>query len=250
MVLSDSSAMEQRIAIYLRVSTTAQDHDSQRNELTEYCQRRGWANVHWFTDTASGAKQNREGLTRLMEQVRRGKVDVVVAFKLDRLARSLSHLAQIIAELQAHAVALVVPSQGIDTYNTNPAAQLQLNILAAVAQFERELITERVNAGVRAGKGARGEVRTALNHTGSRREGQIAGSTGVKRSGHQPNAEHPVFHRWRDGAGGEGGSLIEPRAVGFITANGLPVILKFFGQWQTPHNPTDYSPEHCSPRDD
>lgn len=152
MVLSDSSAMEQRIAIYLRVSTTAQDHDSQRNELTEYCQRRGWANVHWFTDTASGAKQNREGLTRLMEQVRRGKVDVVVAFKLDRLARSLSHLAQIIAELQAHAVALVVPSQGIDTYNTNPAAQLQLNILAAVAQFERELITERVNAGVRAAK--------------------------------------------------------------------------------------------------
>ena len=144
--------MEPRIAIYLRVSTTAQGHDSQRNELTEYCQRRGWTNVRWFTDTGSGAKQNREGLNQLMEQVRRSKVDVVVAFKLDRLARSLSHLAQIIAELQAHAVALVVPSQSIDTSRSNPAAQLQLNILAAVAQFERELITERVNAGVRAAK--------------------------------------------------------------------------------------------------
>ena len=141
-----------RIAIYLRVSTTAQDHDSQRSELTEYCQRRGWTKVHWFTDTASGAKQNREGLDGVMHEVRRGKVDVVVAFKLDRLARSLCHLAQIIAELQVHRVALVIPSQSIDTTSANPAAMLQINILAAVAQFERELITERVNAGVRAAK--------------------------------------------------------------------------------------------------
>ena len=87
-----------------------------------------------------------------MDLVRRGKVDVVLAYKLDRIARSLSHLAQVIAELQAHSVALVCPSQGIDTSNSNPAAHLQLNILAAVAQFERELITERVNAGVKAAK--------------------------------------------------------------------------------------------------
>ena len=87
-----------------------------------------------------------------MGLVRRGKVDVILAFKLDRLARSLSHLAQIIAELQAHGVALVCPSQGIDTSFANPAAQLQLNILAAVAQFDRELITERVRAGVKAAR--------------------------------------------------------------------------------------------------
>ena len=144
--------MEPRIAIYLRVSTGGQTHDSQRNELTEYCQRRGWTNVRWFTDTGSGAKQDRSGLHALMEQVRRGKVDVVMAFKLDRIARSLSHLAQIIAELRAHNVALVVGSQGIDTTNANPCAQFQLNILAAVAEFERELITERVNAGIAAAK--------------------------------------------------------------------------------------------------
>jgi len=144
--------MEPRLAIYLRVSTGGQTHDSQRNELTEYCQRRGWVNLRWFTDTASGAKQDRGGLNEMMELVRRGKLDVVIAFKLDRIARSLSHLAQIIAELRVHSVALIVPGQGIDTTDANPCAQFQLNILAAVAEFERELITERVNAGIAAAK--------------------------------------------------------------------------------------------------
>lgn len=144
--------MEPRIAIYLRVSTGGQSTDSQRKELEEYTQRRSWSNVRWFTDTASGAKQDRSGLNEMMELVRRGKLDVVIAFKLDRIARSLSHLAQIIAELRVHGVALVCPSQGIDTTNANPCAQFQLNILAAVAEFERELITERVNAGIAAAK--------------------------------------------------------------------------------------------------
>lgn len=145
------------MAVYLRVSTDTQNHDSQERELREYCLRRGWSNVEWYRDTASGAKQDRQGLTDLMTKVRRGKVDIILAFKLDRLARSLGHLAQLIAELQNHQVALVCPSQGIDTSNSkyNPAAQLQLNILAAVAQFEKELITERVNAGIAAAK-ARG----------------------------------------------------------------------------------------------
>jgi len=144
--------MEPRVVIYLRVSTDNQNHDSQRVELEEYCLRRGWKNVRWITDTGSGAKRDRTGLNELMDLVRRGKVDVVGAFKLDRLARSLSHLAQIVAELRVHNVALVCPSQGIDTTNANPCASFQLNILAAVAEFERELITERVNAGLAAAK--------------------------------------------------------------------------------------------------
>ncbi|RYD80640.1 MAG: hypothetical protein EOP84_11825 [Verrucomicrobiaceae bacterium] len=141
-----------RVAAYLRVSTDQQSHCSQRAELEEYCVRRGWTNVRWFEDTASGAKQSRDGLNVLMDLVRRGKIDAVVTFKLDRLARSLCHLAQLIAEFQAHRVALVCPSQGIDTSNSNPAAMLQINVLAAVAQFEREIITERVNAGIAAAK--------------------------------------------------------------------------------------------------
>ena len=106
----------------------------------------------WFTDTASGAKQGREGLAALMDQVRRGKVDAVLIFRLDRLGRSLEHPAQVIAEFQAHRVALVCPSQGIDTSNANPAAMLQINVLAAVAQFEREIITERLNAEIAAAR--------------------------------------------------------------------------------------------------
>lgn len=147
--------MEPRIAAYLRVSTDMQVHDSQETELREYCARRGWDKVEWYRDTASGAKQDRQGLNELMQKVRRGKVDVILAYKLDRLGRSLSHVAQLIAELQVNRVALVVPNQGIDTTESNPAAHLQLNILAAVAQFERELITERVRSGISAAK-ARG----------------------------------------------------------------------------------------------
>ena len=83
-----------------------------------------------------------------MKAVRRGKIGVLVCFKLDRLGRSLSHLAQIIEEFVVHSVALIVPSQGIDTSGSNSAARLQLNILCAVAQFEREVIRERVNSGL------------------------------------------------------------------------------------------------------
>ena len=79
-------------------------------------------------------------------------VDIVVCFKLDRLGRSLSHLAQLIDEFNTHKVALVVPAQGIDTSEGNPAGSLQLYILCAVAEFEREIIRERVNAGLAAAK--------------------------------------------------------------------------------------------------
>lgn len=108
--------------------------------------------MRWFTDMASGAKTDRDGLAALMVEVRRGRLYAVLVFRLDRLGRSLSHLAQILAELQAHKVALIAPSQGIDLSTSNPAAVLQFNVLAAVAQFEREIITERVNAGIAAAK--------------------------------------------------------------------------------------------------
>jgi len=144
-----------RVVIYSRVSTDRQLHDSQLQEVRAYCDRRGWKDAEVFSDTASGAKNSRNALNQIMALVRRGRVDAVVCFKLDRLGRSLAHLAQLIAELQAHAVALVCCSQGIDTSSQNPAAQLQLNILCAVAEFEREIIRERVNAGLKAAR-ARG----------------------------------------------------------------------------------------------
>ncbi len=145
--------MEPRVVCYLRVSTSDQNVDSQQAQLKEYCARRGWSErVGCFIDKCSGAKQSRAALNVMMDEVREGTVDIVLTWKIDRLARSLNHLAQIIAELQTHRVALVCPSQGIDTTDGNPCAQFQVNILAAVAQFERELIRERVNAGISAAK--------------------------------------------------------------------------------------------------
>ena len=145
-----------RVAIYTRVSTDKQTHDSQLGELREYCARRNWSKIAHYSDVVSGAKFTRQGLDRLMGDVRRGRVDTIVCFKLDRLGRSLAHLAQVVAELTAHGVALVCTSQGIDTSQDNPAGRLQLGVLMAVAEFEREIIRERVNAGLRAAK-ARGK---------------------------------------------------------------------------------------------
>jgi DNA invertase Pin-like site-specific DNA recombinase len=141
--------MTKRIIIYGRVSTAEQRHDSQIAEVQDYCTRRWDDNiaVTVITDTASGAKTSREGLDQLMCLVRRNKVDVVACFKLDRLGRSLPHLAQIISELDQHNVAIVATSQGIDTNHDSPAGRLQMHVLAAVAEFERSLIVERVRAG-------------------------------------------------------------------------------------------------------
>jgi resolvase-like protein len=118
--------VRQTVVIYARVSTDRQNHDTQLAELREYCAFRKWTDVEEVTDMVSGSKSSRQGLDRLMALVRRGKVDIVVCYKLDRLGRSLAHLAALIAEFSAHNVALVVPEQGIDTSGANSAARLQV----------------------------------------------------------------------------------------------------------------------------
>ncbi len=158
----------QRIAIYGRVSTDAQSHASQLREVRAYV-RRCWpkAEVTEYLDKASGARFSREGLDDLMAKVRQGRVDVLAVYKLDRLGRSLQHLAQLIGELEAHGTALVAPSQGIDTSKSNPAGRLQMHVLAAVAEFERSVIRERINAGLAAARdrGAKfGRPRTLDRH--------------------------------------------------------------------------------------
>jgi len=90
-----------------------------------------------------------------MTEVRKGRVERIVVFKMDRLGRSLPHLAQIVAELANQGTSLICTSQGIDTSNSNPAGRLQMGVLMAVAEFEREIIKERVLAGLAAAR-ARG----------------------------------------------------------------------------------------------
>ena len=158
-----------KTAIYSRVSTDKQSHDSQLVELRSYCERRGWNNPVEYLDQISGTKFSRQGFDQLMGVVRRGKVDCIVCFKLDRLGRSLAHLAQIISELSSHRVALICCSQRIDTSDDNPAGRFQLGVLMAVAEFERSIIQERVQAGLRAAR-ARG-VKLGVESTASTSRG-------------------------------------------------------------------------------
>jgi len=142
-----------RIAVYGRVSTDVQNHASQLREVRSYVRRR-WpkAEVTEYLDKASGARFSREGLDALMTEVRQGRIDVLAVYKLDRLGRSLQHLAHLIGEFEAHGTALVASSQGIDTSESNPAGRLQMHVLAAVAEFERSVIVERINAGLAAAR--------------------------------------------------------------------------------------------------
>src|SRR5438105_7260888 len=144
-----------KAAIYLRVSTDKQTTSAQRQELRGICKRRGWDGVIEYEDVISGAKFTRVGLDKMMAEVRRGRLDVVLCYKLDRLGRSLVSVAQLIGEMLANKVALVIPGQGIDTSSDNSAAKLQMNILIAVAEFERDIIRERTLAGLAAAR-ARG----------------------------------------------------------------------------------------------
>jgi DNA invertase Pin-like site-specific DNA recombinase len=143
-----------RAAIYVRVSTVEQGTDLQEHELEEYCERRGWSYVVYRYKGQSGAKNDRPALTAMMDDLRRRKIDVVVVWALDRLARSLKHLLTIAEECRLLRVDLVSLRQNIDT--TLPAGRLTFSILGAVAEFEREMLRARVKAGMaqarRAGK--------------------------------------------------------------------------------------------------
>jgi len=137
---------EKRAAIYVRCSTVEQETDMQETELKEYCERRGWESVLYRDKGQSGAKQDRPALNSLLRDLRQRKIDVVLVWSLDRLARSLKQLLTIAEECRSMGVDLVSLKQNIDT--TLPAGRLTFSILGAVAEFERELLRERVKAGM------------------------------------------------------------------------------------------------------
>ncbi len=129
-----------RVAIYARVSTQDQHLDPQLAPLRAYAERRG-AEAVPFTDKASGARARRPGLDALLDACRRREVEAVVIVKLDRLARSVRHLCEVVAELDSLGIALVALDQAIDTRSAS--GRLLIHTLGAVAEFERELVVER-----------------------------------------------------------------------------------------------------------
>ncbi len=140
-----------RVALYARVSTTDQTVNPQLDTLRGYAAARRLEVVEEYIDHGvSGAKDRRPALDEMMTKAKRRAFDAVAVVKLDRLARSTRHLTQLAAELEALGVDLIVTDQGIDT--STPAGRLLFNVLAAIGEFELDLIRERVTAGVQAAK--------------------------------------------------------------------------------------------------
>src|SRR5215471_1949147 len=147
--------MLMRCALYCRVSTTDQNCEMQLRELRQYISRREWKNGGEYIDTGfSGAKANRPALDKLMTDAAQRKFDCLAVYKIDRFGRSVLHLNQQIAALTSYGVRFIATSQSLDTDEKNPASRLLLQILASVAEFEREMIRERTLSGIRAAQAA------------------------------------------------------------------------------------------------
>jgi DNA invertase Pin-like site-specific DNA recombinase len=157
-----------KAALYARVSTTnGQDPTMQTRELKEYCERRGWKIVGEYVDCGvSGSKESRPELNRLMQAAKQREFDAVLVWKLDRFGRSLRHLVNALAELEALGVTFVSLKDNLDL--STPAGRLMFQIIGAMAEFERSLIAERVRAGLRnaRAKGKKlGRPRKAVDRT-------------------------------------------------------------------------------------
>ena len=135
-----------RAAIYARVSTVEQNCDNQLIELRRYIEARGWTGQEYVDRGVSGAKDRRPALDQMLTDAKRRKFGVVVCWRLDRLGRNLRHLVTLLEDLQAVGIAFVSLGEGIDC--TTAAGRLQLHVLAALAEFERARIAERVRAGL------------------------------------------------------------------------------------------------------
>jgi DNA invertase Pin-like site-specific DNA recombinase len=136
------------VAIYCRVSTDGQSVDLQVNELREYAAKRDWHVIEEYLDIGvSGAKESRPALNRLMADARQRKFDILLVWKIDRFGRSLKHLVNSLAELENVGVHFVSLRDSLDL--SSPAGRLMAQLLGAISEFERSLITERVRAGIR-----------------------------------------------------------------------------------------------------
>jgi DNA invertase Pin-like site-specific DNA recombinase len=139
-----------RVALYGRVSTMnhGQNIEMQLEELRDYCARRGFEiNGEYLDRGISGAKDSRPALNQLMSDAHQRKFDAVCCWRLDRFGRSLKHLVNAIADLEALGVAFISLQDNLDL--STPSGRLMFHIIAAMAQFERSLIQERVRAGMR-----------------------------------------------------------------------------------------------------
>ena len=142
------SLRPQRVALYARVSTLDQSTDSQLLDLRRYVQDRGWQALNEYCDNgSSGTKDSRPALNQLMDDAKKRRFDAVLVWRFDRFARSTKHLILALEEFRNLGIDFVSYQENIDT--SSPLGGAIFTIISAVAQLERDIIAERVKAGLR-----------------------------------------------------------------------------------------------------
>jgi DNA invertase Pin-like site-specific DNA recombinase len=142
-----------RAALYARVSTVnhGQDPEVQLGEVREFCKRRGFTVAHEYVDKGiSGSRERRPALDKLLADCRKRLVDAVVVYRYDRFARSLRQLVNALEEFRSLGIDFISIHEGVDT--STPNGRLVFGIFASIAEFERELIRDRVRSGLAAAK--------------------------------------------------------------------------------------------------
>jgi putative DNA-invertase from lambdoid prophage Rac len=137
-------------ALYARVSTADQRCEMQLAELRRYVESRGWVNYREYVDKGfSGKTGNRPALARCLVDAKAHRFDVILVLKLDRWGRTVAQLSRDIVDFDSMGVRFIAIDQGIDTDKANAMSRFMLNIMSAFAELEREMINERVTAGIR-----------------------------------------------------------------------------------------------------
>ena len=159
-----------KVAIYTRVSTGEQSSENQISQCVKYCEIKGYKVKGVYDDVISGAKASRPEFNRLLEDMRKDLFNGIVVTKLDRLGRSLQHLLSLIEEFTSRGVHFIATTQNIDT--SSSMGRLQLQIMGAFAEFERNLISERTKEGMKGKKniGKRGKDKKPRLKRGGRKK--------------------------------------------------------------------------------
>lgn len=145
-MVKTSEPAPSRVGIYIRVSSKTQDAASQEPDLRRWVTAHGEEGVRWFRDTFTGKSMNRPGFSKLLAEIRAGKIDTVVIWRLDRLGRTARGLTELFEEFTVRKTNLVALKDGLDLKTS--AGRLMANVLASVAQYETEIRAERVLAGI------------------------------------------------------------------------------------------------------
>ena len=156
-----------RVSIYCRVSTEEQDADKQEYICKRYCEAQENFEIYKvYKDVISGTKESRPAFNKLLEDMRNHKFDIIMVTKLDRIGRSLKHLLSLFDEFSNKGIHFVATTQNIDT--SSASGKLQLQILGAFAEFERNMISERTKEGLRraVGVGKRGRDKNPRKRRG------------------------------------------------------------------------------------